>query len=80
MLYLHKAQANGEQVVPDAEICIAQGFRTKDDPALVDRIFSDDAERLEMELYRSLPGGTYDRLLGKMLGRKASHFVVSHEG
>ena len=40
--------------------------------------FEANAADLEDALYRSLPGGTYDRLLGRMLERKATHFVVSH--
>jgi hypothetical protein len=34
---------------------------------------------IEKALFNSLPGGTYDHLLSKMLARKASHFVVSHK-
>jgi len=40
--------------------------------------FEADAVTLEQTLYESLPGGTYDRLLARMLTRKATHFVVSH--
>ena len=42
-----------------------------------DRIFERDAQKLEEALYGSLPGGTYSRLLGLMLKRRACHFVVS---
>jgi hypothetical protein len=40
-------------------------------------LFKSDAEKLEKILLDSLPGGTYDALLGEMLKRKASSFVVS---
>ena len=80
MLFLHKAKATGDQKIPDAEIRIELAFQSIDNLELYDRIFLDDAERLERLLYRCLPGGTYDRLLGKMLERKATHFVVSHQG
>lgn len=37
-----------------------------------------EAETIEDALISALPGGVYDRLLGLMLKRKASHFRVSH--
>lgn len=43
-----------------------------------DTLFENEAEMLEDALSASLPGGTYDRLLGYMLQRKASHLVVAH--
>lgn len=39
--------------------------------------FDQQAEELEVALVNCLPGGTYDRLLGRMLARKASHFRVA---
>lgn len=42
------------------------------------RVYDCDAAMLEETLYGSLPGGTYDRLLGLMLKRKSSHFAVAH--
>lgn len=36
------------------------------------------AAELGDALYNALPGGLYDRLLGEMLARKATHFRVSH--
>ncbi len=44
-----------------------------------DRFFDSEAQRLFEALRDSLPGGTIDRLLGKLLAYKASHFIVSHE-
>ena len=41
--------------------------------------FDIQAHWLEKALFESLPGGTYDHLLSKMLARKSSHFVVSHK-
>lgn len=41
--------------------------------------YDEQARQLEEVLIRTLPGGTYDRLLGRMLARKASHFRVAHE-
>lgn len=69
---------NGEPV----EIAIEQPIRrevtdriTLDEQASV---FAEHADVIEDALFRSLPGGLYDRLLGRMLQRKASHFIVSH--
>lgn len=45
----------------------------------LDKVFNDDAEKLEETLHKTLPGGTYDRLIGMMLTRKASHFIVPIE-
>ena len=36
------------------------------------------AAELEDALHKSLPGGVYDRLLGLMLQRKSSHFIIAH--
>lgn len=38
--------------------------------------FDEQGARLEEALRSVLPGGTYDRLLGHMLTRKASHFII----
>jgi len=43
----------------------------------LDSVFEEQAKMLEYELYSHLPGGTYDRLLGELLKRKASHFTVT---
>lgn len=40
--------------------------------------FQLEADGIEAELFRALPGGLYDALLGAMFKRKASVFVVSH--
>lgn len=39
--------------------------------------YEEQARQIEEALHGSLPGGTYDRLLGLMLARKASHFRVA---
>lgn len=40
--------------------------------------FRAEAMRIEQALMGSLPGGLYDQLLGAMLERKATHFIVRH--
>jgi hypothetical protein len=42
------------------------------------RYYDNQARQIEEALHRSLPGGTYDRLVGRMLARKATHFRVAH--
>ena len=43
-------------------------------------VFAGKAQELEATLHNSLPGGVYDRLLGEMLRRKSSHFIVAYGG
>lgn len=49
------------------------------DEAEVNAWYEAEARKIERLLYATLPGGTYDKLVGLMLLRKASHFRVSHE-
>jgi hypothetical protein len=71
------------QIIQDVQITIEGSFpdvdRKATDPLLETAKFADNqAQVLEDALYDSLPGATYDRLLGRMLARKSSHFIVSH--
>ena len=76
---VHKAHS-----VFDAEkvesVCLIVGDTLPSFDKLVEQdIFTDrEAKHIEEVLYNSLPGATYDRLIGHMLERKASHFRVSH--
>ena len=79
MLHIYKAQATGRQAVENANIVIEEPFPPARSLDVAAEMFAIEAEALEAALYGSLPGGTYDRLLGKMLERKASHFIVSHK-
>ena len=75
ILDIHKAQSiHDNQLISGANISIV----TPIPDLFAPEHFQDDAIALEETLYHNLPGGTYDRLLGLMLTRKASHFVVSH--
>lgn len=61
------------------EIAIAKPLRQRNyDIAIQDEIFAAEATQVEIALFQSLPGGLYDRLLGAMLARKSSHFIVRH--
>lgn len=73
-----KAEPIGSEHVSSVSINVCKlqpRYSTVEDAAV---FFNREADTLEAALYRSLPGGTYDRLLGKMLSRKASHFRVAH--
>jgi len=78
ILNLWRAQAVGEDVPPETIIMIKDPF-----PQLgieeADMAHEDGAEKLAQALWRSLPGGTVDRLLVKLLLLKASSLVVAME-
>lgn len=77
---VRKAAGIGEHTVPSATINITEPIPTPINTlAEADRIFTADAQTLEQALHNALPGGTYDRLLGLMLERKATHFIIAHE-
>lgn len=77
-VYVHKAHPVGEQHVQPRTLHVEQEMPADIQMPQAETLFASDASRLEDALYHSLPGGTYDRLLGAMLERKASHFIVSH--
>lgn len=62
-------EETGTPVVPD--FGYGEGFLERSA-----QWFDAQAETLEEALLRALPGGTYDRLLARMLRRKASHFAI----
>lgn len=87
MMQIAKAQSTGDEEVKNITIEISDECPSFCDipPAnnWVERsenFFMEQARDLEEALYNSLPGGTYDRLLGLMLKRRASHFIVSFAG
>ena len=78
---ISKAQPTGDQVIPDAHIHITgeqPEFDFRSGLAVWGIYFDEQAEAMELALHGSLPGGTYDRLLGRMLERKASHLRLAH--
>lgn len=76
ILNLWRAQSVGEDVSPETIIMIKDPF-----PRLgieeSDMAHEDGAEKLANALWRSLPGGTVDRLLAKLLLLTASSLVVA---
>jgi len=75
---VHKAKPFPDEPIPDVQIEIGPIVPEWKTVEKADAFFTDEAIKLEIALYESLPGGTYDRLTGLMLKRKASHFCVSH--
>ena len=78
-IYICKASPTGGEVTPDVKILITEElprFSYQTPIETVGDQFDKQAQLLFNALTNSLPGGTLDRLLGKMLERKASHFHV----
>lgn len=73
---VYRAQNTGNKQAPSLRITATEPFPELSlDDARAEHCAA--AEVLCHALYASLPGGTMDRLLGEMLKRKASDFVVT---
>ena len=76
-----KAQANTKEPVPSliikAELTIP--YDPKASLAAINEIHAAEGRKLEAALIHHLPGGVYDALLGAMMHRRASHFIVPLE-
>lgn len=78
---IHRAQSDSQPVTIVIDEQLPELERFGDEPLSewlqrsAER-FNKEGRRLEEALHCALPGGTYDRLLGYMLARKASHFVT----
>jgi len=82
---VHKAQGYGRfgaggDEIPSATLVMFTEIPYPRSVKASDIVFLDDATEIEALLHATLPGGTYDWLLGLMLKRKASHFIVPHGG
>lgn len=77
----HTPMANQEPVFTVITIGgdIKDAARPDDSLELWGEVFDLQAQALFEALRDSLPGGTIDRLVGKLLAYKASHFHVNHE-
>lgn len=72
IIRVNKAEPIGTQQTAGVEIHI-----DGTDPLDMDT-FMDDAQTLASALYNTLPGGTFDKLIGLLLAKKASQYVVSY--
>lgn len=78
VIIVSKAEQIGTQQIKTARIHISSRMQRFDDLDQQDDFFTFEARAIERTLWQALPGGTYDRLLGLMLARKSTHFVVPH--
>jgi hypothetical protein len=67
-----------DEPVVDASIVIDQQMPEFTDLDRAAAFYEEQAQMIEHLLYKTLPGGTYDRLAVAMLRRKASHFRVAY--
>jgi hypothetical protein len=75
---VHCAAPIGNNVVEKTTINIYDSFNIPDGASLFehDEAFERDAQLLFDALRTSLPGGTLDRLMCKLMYNRASHFKV----
>ena len=73
---IHFAQGFRDERLKPFTIKLDEEIETLDTILANDRQYETEGELLERVLHEHLPGGTYDRLLSRMLARRASHFVV----
>lgn len=83
LVSVFKAQAIGEEHVEAASLYIHEELpelaRTADDwLELTTRLFEEDAQKV-VDALHSLPGGTLDRVLVKLLTEKVSQHIVPWE-
>ena len=78
-IVINKAQAttNKKDEVQDTTINICGQFPQFDNLKEAAEFHDKNAEKLVETLYRVLPGGTFDRVVVRMLQKKLGHFVVS---
>lgn len=76
----YKAQCIGDSAPESVTLVFDKEFPSERYRTLADAQQShrNQAEDLEMYLWETLPGGTYDALFAWMARRKASGLVVSH--
>jgi hypothetical protein len=76
---VYRAQDIGDRKVEPVRITIGEPIPNMPFVDESVRNFEEDATVLFMALRSSLPGGTIDRLIGKLLAYKATHFVVNFD-
>lgn len=82
-LTICKADPTGTETVPDTHIHITaklpESVARADWLSHLAAFYNEEARQLEEALRRVLPGGTYDRLLGRMLERHASLYRIPYQ-
>ncbi len=80
-VYLFKAQPIGDQYIESVTICIGAPlprFEQSDWLEETTRVFDAQADAI-VDALHSLPGGTLDRVLVKLLAEKVSQHIVPWE-
>lgn len=72
----YKAQGIGDQQIDSAVIVLDVEMPRYESIAESVQTFEADASALAKVLCETLPGGTLDRLIGKLLAKKATSLVV----
>ena len=80
MLVISKALPAGSQVIEDYTIVLTDKPPSFSSLADLAKFFDNDAEDLAEVLEHTLPGGTFDRLVAKLLMHKAGHFMIPWGG
>ena len=75
---IDKAQQIGSKKIEDVTIHIEEPASTDGSLNRVGWMFTMEAERLEDALWRSLPGGIYDRLFAAIVKRQASILAIAY--
>jgi len=80
-VYIHKGQGVGAEPMKNITIIIDTEIKkvdsnVKDYLKKYDEMFNDEAQKLFDALCETLPGGTLDMLLIKLLEKKKSYFII----
>ncbi len=75
-IFTYKAQSIGDKKVEDIIILLTNEMPEFKTVEKSNRLFEMEASELAEVLCNTLPGGTLDRLIAKLLMKKASSFVV----
>jgi hypothetical protein len=78
----HRAGPIGDCHVPTVAIYLHSEWPTPSNDVTLEelaRTFDGEAQQIAAALIGSLPGGVLDRLVGRLLAYKASHFIVNHD-
>ena len=73
-----KAALTGTKPTEPIAIIIDQELPQQENLEAIHNFATRQADMIEAALVDALPGATYDRLLMRMLERKASFYIVSH--
>jgi hypothetical protein len=80
-IYVYKAQPIGDAMhIQSKTLHIEEDLPNSDTIGEGDTIMELDADKVVEALYNSLPGGTFDRVLVKMLQKRAAHLHVPFGG